>query len=147
MREERGFSLIVLVITIIVILILTTITFRSSNEVIDDAVDSKNKAEATIDDDKIKEIMTYELAGTKELIDVEIDLKRIELSDTLKIKYEENEYGIGYSLYLSNEDIDKVEKATGLAGLKPFKELTKSYVVDYTTGKYKRLENEWEFIN
>ena len=109
MREDRGFSLIVLVITIIVILILTTITFRSSNEVIDDAVDSKNKAEATIDDDKIKEIMTYELAGTKELIDVEIDLKRIELSDTLKIKYEGNEYGIGYSLYLSNEDIDKVE--------------------------------------
>ena len=147
MREDRGFSLIVLVITIIVILILTTITFRSSNEVIDDAVDSKNKAEATIDDDKIKEIMTYELAGTKELIDVEIDLKRIELSDTLKIKYEGNEYGIGYSLYLSNEDIDKVENTTGLTGLKPFKELTKSYVVDYTTGKYKRLENEWQFAN
>ena len=133
MREDRGFSLIVLVITIIVILILTTITFRSSNEV--------------IDDDKIKEIMTYELAGTKELIDVEIDLKRIELSDTLKIKYEGNEYGIGYSLYLSNEDIDKVENTTGLTGLKPFKELTKSYVVDYTTGKYKRLENEWQFAN
>ena len=147
MREDRGFSLIVLVITIIVILILTTITFRSSNEVIDDAVDSKNKAEATIDDDKIKEIMTYELAGTKERIDVELDLKRIELSDTLKIKYEGNEYGIGYSLYLSNEDIDKVENTTGLTGLKPFKELTKSYVVDYTTGKYKRLENEWQFAN
>lgn len=92
-----------LVITIIVIIIIAAITINSSNRVVDDAIGSKNTAEATIDDDKIREIITLELAGTKELIDVDIDYKRIELSNALKVTYKADEYGEGYVLYLSEK--------------------------------------------
>lgn len=144
MNNEKGFSLIVLVITIIVILILTMITLDSSSEVIDDAVESKKSADATIDDDKIEEILVYELAGTYELIDIEIELKRIALSDTLKVKYGRDEYGFGYVLYIAEEDIEKVEDKTGEIGLKSYKDLTKSYIVN-SSGEFFRLEEEWEF--
>ncbi len=147
MKEEKGFSLMVLVITIVTIIILAAIALASSNGLIDDAIDSKKSTEAILDDEKIKEIMTYELAGTKELIDIEIDLKRVELSDTLCVLYDGNEYGNGYSLYLSEQDIEKVSTATGLTGLKAYKELTKSYLVDYVKGKFVRLENDWTFKN
>lgn len=148
MKNEKGFSLIVLVITIIVVIILAAITLRSSDGVIDDSLGAKNAAEAAMDDDKIKEIMTYELAGTQELIDLEIDFKRLELSDTLQIEYEGKVYGYGYALYLCENDIEKVEAETGKSDyFKSYKDLTKSYVVDYTTGDYKRLEDVWEFKN
>lgn len=146
MKNEKGFSLIVLVITIIVLLILATITFNSSIRLVDDAVESKKSAEETIDDDKIKEILTYELAGTYELIDIEINLKRIELSNSLKIEYDRNEYGLGYVLYLSENDIKKVEQKTGEVGLKSYKDLTKSYLVN-SSGEFLRLEEEWKFKN
>ena len=146
MKNESGFSMIVLVVTIVILLILTGITFNASGDAIDDAAKSKETAEATMDDDKIKEIMTYELAGTKELIDIEIDLKRVELDETLKVKYEDKEYGIGYCLYISDKDIEKVEEATTIEGWKSYKEITRSYVVDYTTGKYIRLQEDWEFV-
>lgn len=146
MKNEKGFSLIVLVITIIIILILTAITLDSSNEVVDDAVESKKSADAAIDDDKIKEILIYELAGTHELIDIEIDLKRIKLSDSLKIEYDRDEYGFGYVLYIAEEDIEKVEDKTGEIGLKSYKDLTKSYIVN-SSGEFLRLEEEWEFAS
>ena len=59
LKNEKGFSLIVLVTTIIVIIIIAAISLNSSNNVIDEATDSKIKAEAKIDDDKIDEIITY----------------------------------------------------------------------------------------
>ncbi len=145
MKEEKGFSLMVLVITIVVLIILAAITINSSDIAIGDAIDTKKETEARIDDDKIKEIMTYELAGTKELIDEEIDLKRVELNDTLIVQYKDEEYGNGYSLYLSEKDINKTSVATGESGYKPFKEITKSYLVNYVTGEYVRLEEEWKF--
>ena len=54
MKNEKGFSLMYLVITIIVIIIIAAITINSSNIVVDDAIGSKNTAEAAIDDDKIR---------------------------------------------------------------------------------------------
>ena len=147
MKNNKGFSLTVLLVTIVVILILAAISLTSYSYIIQDAGESKNKAEARIDDDKIKEIMTYELAGTTEFIDVDIDFKRIELSDTLQIEYGEVLYGTNYDLYLSEDDIEKVEKATGEVGLKPYKQLTKSYVVNYMSGDFVRLENDWKFKN
>lgn len=145
MKNEKGFSLMYLVITIIVIIIIAAITINSSNRVVDDAIDSKKSAEAAIDDDKIREIISLEIAGTKELIDVDIDYKRIELSGALKVSYKANEYGDGYVLYLSEQDIKKVEERTGKVGLEAYKELTRSYIVDTATGEYIRLEDEWSF--
>ena len=148
MKNERGFSLIVLVITIIVIIILAAITLNSSDEVIEDSLEAKKAAEAAVDDNKIKEIMTYELAGTYELIDVEIDLKRVELNENMQIVYDGVTYGYGYALYMTEEDSEKVEAKTGVVDYyKSYKDLTKSYVVDYTTGDYKRLEEDWKFKN
>ena len=145
MKNEKGFSLMYLVITIIVIIIIAAITINSSNRVVDDAIGSKNTAEAAIDDDKIREIITLELAGTKELIDVDIDYKRIELSNALKVTYKADEYVEGYVLYLSEKDIKKVEERTGRVGLEAYKELTRSYVVNTETGEFVRLEDEWSF--
>lgn len=145
MKNEKGFSLIYLVITIIVIIIIATITLNSSDRIVDDAIDSKKSAEATIDDDKIKEIIMYEIAGTTELIDLDIDFKRISLSNLLKVKYKENEYGDGYVLYLSEKDIKTVEKKTGKQGLESYKELSRSYVVNSQTGEFLRLEDDWSF--
>lgn len=145
MKNEKGFSLIYLVITIIVIIIITTITLNSSDKIVNDAVGSKKSAEAVIDDDKIREIITYEIAGTTELIDLDIDFKRVSLSNLLKVKYNENEYGDGYVLYLSEQDIKMVENKTGKQGLVPYKELTKSYVVNIETGEFLRLEDDWSF--
>ena len=149
MKNERGFSLIVLVITIIVLLILTAITLNSSDKIVDDSIDSQKAANAAIDDDKIMEIMTYELAGTLELIDIEIDQKRIELrSGDREIIYDGVPYRDGFALYLAEEDIEKVENKMGTFNYyKPYKNLTKSYIVDYKTGTYIRLEEKWNFKN
>lgn len=148
MKNEKGISLIVLIITIIVIIILAAITMYYSDDVIDDSINSKNEAQIVMDNEKIKEIMIYELAGTYELIDVEINLKRVELSDSLQIEYSGDTYGKGYALYLSEKDIDKVETATGSGDyFKPYKDLSKSYVVSFESGDYKRLEEEWKFKN
>lgn len=53
--------------------------------------------------------------------------------------------GNGWVLYFTNNDIKKVTEKTGLTGLKVYKELTKSYVVNVATGKYKRLQEDWNF--
>lgn len=146
MKKENGFSLIVLVVTIVVLIILAAITFTTSGDAIDKAGESKEEAEATMDDDKIKEIITYEMAGTKELIDIEIDFKRVELNENLRVKYNDKEYGIGFSLYLSEKDITKVEEATGESGWKSYKDITKSYIIESETGTFIRLKDEWEFV-
>ena len=162
MKNEKGISLIVLIIMIVVIIILAVITMRASDDIVDDSIKAKEEAQITLDNEKIKEIMTYELAGTDELIDVEIDLKRLELSDGLKVEYKEkNEdgtekvyiFGEGYTLYLSEKDIDKVEEATGSGDyFKSYKGITKSYVVSHESGDYKRLEvkdsisDDWQFV-
>ena len=149
MKNERGFSLIVLVITIIVLLILTAITLNSSNQVVDDSIESQKAANAAMDNDKIMEIMTYELAGSLELIDIEIDQKRIELrSGDREIVYDDITYRDGFALYIAEEDIAKVENKMGTFNYyKPYKDLTKSYIVDYKTGTYIRLEEKWDFKN
>lgn len=149
MKNERGFSLMVLIITIIVIIILAIITMNASFDSVDEAIDSEKKAQAAIDNDKIREIMTYELAGTIELIDVDIDQKRIELrSGDREIVYDGVTYRDGFALYLAEDDIAKVENKMGTFNYyKPYKDLTKSYVVDYRTGTYIRLEEEWDFKN
>lgn len=149
MKNERGFSLIVLVITIIVLLILTAITFNSSDRIVDDSIESQKAANAAMDNDKIMEVMTYELAGTVELIDIEIDQKRIELrSGDREIVYDGVPYRDGFALYISEGDIAKVENKMGTSNYyKPYNNLTKSYIVDYSTGTYIRLEEEWDFKN
>lgn len=53
--------------------------------------------------------------------------------------------GNGWALYFANEDIKKVTEKTGLTGLKVYKELTKSYVVNISSGEYKRLQADWNF--
>lgn len=162
MKNEKGISLIVLIIMIVVIIVLAVITMSASDDLIDDTVKSKEEAEITMDNEKIKEIMTYELAGTEELIDVDIDLKRIELSDELKIEYKEKQengsekiyyFGKGYTLYLSEKDIEKAEEATGSGDyFKSYKGITKSYVVAHESGDFKRLEvkdyisDDWKFV-
>ena len=148
MKNEKGFSLMVLVVTIVVLIILASITLNSSDQVIDDSIEAKKKAEATIDDDKIKEIMTYELAGTTELIDIEIDLKRVELSEDIQIEYNGVTYKDGSVLYISEKDIEKIEAKTGeYDKYKSFKDLTKSYIVNSDEGTYIRLEEDWKFNN
>lgn len=146
MKSEKGVSLIVLVISIIVLIILSAITINSTDNSLDNSIEAKKAAEAKMDDEKIKELITYELAGTYDLIDVEIDLKRIVLADTLQIEYEGITYGEGYTLYLSDEDVKKVEQKTGMTDYyKSYKDITKSYVVNSSTGDFKRLEEDWEF--
>ena len=147
MKNEKGFSLIVLIVTIIIIIILATITMRSSLDSIDEAAETEKKSLAAIDNDKIREIMTYELAGTVELIDIEIDQKRVELiSGEREIVYDGVTYKDGNALYISEDDVTKVENKMGTFNYyKPYKDLTKSYIVDYSTGTYIRLEEEWNF--
>ena len=162
MKNEKGISLIVLIIMIVVIIILSAITMNSSDDAIDESIDVKKKAQTTLDNEKIEEIMTYELSGRTELIDAEIDLKRVNLSDDLKIEYKEKQsdgsekvyyFGDKYTLYLSEKDIEKTEEATGSGDyFKPYKDISKSYVVSHESGEYKRLEvddyleDDWKFI-
>lgn len=145
MKNEKGISLMVLIIMIVVIIILSVITIRSSDSTVDESIDAKEKAEETMDNEKIKEIITYEMAGTEELIDIEIDLKRVELNESLKIKYSGDVYGEGYTLYISEKDIKKIESETGNSNYyKPYKDITKSYIVG-NSGDYIRLREEWNF--
>lgn len=148
LKNEKGISLITLVITIVTIIILASITLGPSGGAVDESVEAKEKAEAEIDNQKIEEIITYELAQTNELIDLEIDLKRINLSDTLQVDNSGDIYGNGYTLYLAKRDIYKVEAKTGSGDyFKPYKDLFKSYVVNHSSGEYKRLVNEWKFVD
>ena len=146
MKKEKGFSLIVLVVTIIVIIIMAAITFTTASNVLKDSADAKIQAQAKIDDDKIESVIQYETAGTYDLIDEEIDLKRLPLSNDLEIVYNGKTYGEGYALYISAEDLVKVEAKTGRQYFyKQFKDITKSYVVNSSTGDYVRLQDEWVF--
>ena len=149
MKSEKGFSLIVLVLTIIIMLIIISIAMKNSTEILDETEEGKKSVEATEDDQKIKEIITYELAGTTELIDPSIDLMRLPLSNEIQVKYEDVIYGTGFVLYLSDKDLEKVEKITDTIGYyQSFKELTESYVVDYQSGNYVRLKTEeWSFVS
>ena len=147
LKNEKGISLIVLIIMIVVIIILSVITINSSDNTIDESISAKEKAEEEMDNEKIKEIITYEMTGTEELIDVEIDFKRVELNDTVKISYSGENYGEGYSLYLSEKDIKKAEAKLGTKNYyKPYKDITKSYIVG-SSGDYIRLKEEWDFNN
>ena len=145
MKSEKGVSIVVLIVTIIVIILLSIITLNFSSRLVDDSIDAKKEAEIGMDNEKIKEILTYEIAGTEELIDPEIDLKRIKLSDTIKIEYSGEVYGEKYTLYLAEEDIKKVEAVTGNNYYKPYKDITKSYIVKDKTEEFIRLEEDWEF--
>lgn len=149
MKNEKGFSLIVLVLTIIIMIIIIAITMDPSTEVIDEADKSKQAVEAAQDDQKIKEIITYEIGGTTELIDPNIDFMRLPLSNDIQVKYQDITYGVGYVLYLSDKDLEKVSIKTATTNYyQPFKDLTESYVVDTNTGSYIRLDtNDWAFVN
>lgn len=147
LKNENGISLIVLIIMIVVIIILSVMTIGSSGNTVDESISAKEKAEEEMDNEKIKELITYEIAGTVELIDVEIDLKRIELSGDREINYNGKTYGKGYYLYLSEKDIKKVEEETATNNYyKPYKDITKSYIVG-NSGDYIRLKEEWKFNN
>lgn len=146
MKNQKGISIVVLIVTIIAIILLSIITLNFSTILVDDSIDAKKEAEISMDNDKIREIITYEIAGTEELIDAEIDLKRIALSDTLKIEYSGEIYGENYTLYLSEKDIKKVEAITGKNNyFKPYKDITKSYIVKDKTEEFIRLEEDWKF--
>ena len=145
MKNQKGVSIVVLIVTIIVIILLSIITLSFSSRLVDDSIDAKKEAEISMDNEKIKEIITYEIAGTEELIDPEIDLKRIKLSDSIKIEYSGEIYGDKYTLYLSEKDIEKVEAVTGNNYYKPYKGITKSYIVKDKTEEFIRLEEDWEF--
>ena len=149
LKNEKGFSLIVLVLTIIIMLIIIAITMDPGTEVIDEADKSKQAVEATQDDQKIKEIITYELGGTTELIDPNIDFMRLPLSNDIQVKYQDITYGTGYVLYLSDKDLEKVSTKTATTNYyQSFKDLTESYLVDTNTGNYIRLDtNHWSFVN
>lgn len=158
MNNKKGFSLIVLIITIVVIIILAAITMNTSDYIIDDSSKAKNEAEAAMDEDKIKETLLYELAGTHELIDVEIEFKRLKLSDDLQIEYEIKDenyevtevktFGKGYVLYIAEKDIDKIANKTGSGDyFKSYKGITRSYVVNTTSEEFFRLQEDWHFKN
>ena len=147
MKNDKGISLIVLIIMIVVIIILSIITMRTSGDTVDESIEAKEKAQIVLDNEKIEEIITYELAENMELIDVEIDLKRIKLNDSLKLEYSGETYGEGYTLYLSEKDIEKVEKVTGSGDFfKSYKGITKSYVVNHESCEYIRLLEEWKIV-
>ena len=146
MKNQKGFSLIVLVITIVVIIILAAITLTPGTKVIDDSANSKEQAEATLDDDKIRSIITYEVAGTTELINPEIDLMRLQLDNSTQVVYKGVSYGTGYTLYIAKQDIAKIEQKTGRSDYyKSFNDLTKSYIVDNNSGTFTRLVEDWSF--
>ena len=146
MKNQKGFSLIVLVITMIVLIIILTIVINPSAKVLDDTEKSKELAEASIDNDKIQQIINYELAGTQDLIDIEIDMKRIELSNDITVHNNGNTYGDGWVLYICERDIPKIERKTGNEDFyKSYKDITRSYVVNKNSGTYIRLEYDWKF--
>ena len=121
-------------------------TINDSSVTIDESIDAKEKAQITLDNEKIEEILTYELAENHDLIDLEINLKRLQLNDSIQIEYNGNIYGTGYTLYLSEKDIKKVEEITGSGDyFKSYKDLSKSYIVGHEAGDYIRLSETWNF--
>ena len=146
MKTEKGYSLIVLVLTIVVMVILIAIALKPSTQVLDDTEEAKKQAEAAIDDDKIKEIINYETAGIPDLIDVEIVYKRIPLTEDIAVSNKGITYGTGWTLYIAERDIEKIEEKTGQRNYyKPYNDITRSYVVDTDTGHFVRLEVDWTF--
>ncbi len=135
-KNDRGISMITVVITVIVLLILTTISMRSSTDLIDNSTDARDDTDVFLDNDEIKSLLTHAI--------VEEPDEGIQLMEgrIVVIGSGDKEYGAGFHLIPGGEDevIEAIREKTGDDTIKKYKNLTAPYVVNYTTGEYERIE-------
>ena len=150
MKNENGFSLFVMVITIVVMIILAVILVKPNSNLLDDSAKTKEQSESREDEERINEVLTYENAGLYDMIDTDIELMRVQLSNSVKVKYSGEYYGNNCYLYIGKNDVSKVANALEISDYyKPFNGISKSYVVDLSSSPEKliRLEKGFEIVH
>ena len=136
-NENRGVSMVTLVVTIVIVIILAAIALGGSTKMIDDSVDAKESANASEENDIIRSLLTYAITDD--------DLREgIELVDDVLVVIGsgDKEYGSGYYLIPGGTDkeMEEIKSKTGNENLRKYKDFTAPYVVDYDNGKFERIE-------
>ena len=112
------------------------VALNSSTKMMDDAIESKKQANADMDNDTIRSLLTHAITDKDARIG-------FELTDDIVIKDSGDiEYGKGYYLIPggTKEDITSIENGTGETNVKIYKSITAAYVVDYDNGTFVRLD-------
>ncbi|MBR3887536.1 MAG: hypothetical protein IKJ32_00355 [Clostridia bacterium] len=137
LKNNKGVSMISIVITIIVIIILSAVALSNSSDMIDDSITAVTEADKMEDNDTIRTLLTYAVTDRSARTG-------IALSDSTNVVIGSGDvnYGTGYYLIVggSGDSIKKIEEKTGATGLKAYKDLTAPYVVNYDMGTYERIE-------
>ena len=137
LKNNKGVSMISLVITIIVIIILSAVALSNSSDMIDDSMIAVSEADKMEDNDTIRTLLTYAITDRSARMG-------IALSDSTNVVIGSGDvnYGTGYYLIVggSGDTVKKIEEKTGATGLKAYKDLTAPYVVNYDMGTYERIE-------
>ncbi len=138
LKNNSGISITTLVITIVVMFIIAAIALGTSTEIIDDSVDARNEATIFEDNEKIRALLTNAITDKNIITGYALVDGSIEVIDE-----EENEYGTNYYLIPGGEEdgaLAIIRDKTGDSSATAYKGITAPYVVDYYTGKYKRIE-------
>lgn len=136
-KKDKGISMITLVITIVVIIILAAVSLGGSTDMINKSGEAKEDAAMYADKEQIRGLIDYVYSGLEEKVGVQlIDGALIVIDDNGK------EYGSGYYLIPGgkDEEIKYIREKSGYTNLNRYQELSTSYVVNYSTKEYVRLE-------
>ncbi len=135
-KSNNGISMITLVITIIVIIILASVALNGSTRMMGDANKAREDANADMDNDTIRTILTYAITDN----DAKVGF---ELTESIVVKDSgDREYGKGFYLIPGGTkyDLATIEQRTGQSNIKAYKDITAAYVVDYDNGTFVRLD-------
>lgn len=138
-KNNYGISLISLVVTIVVLLILLSITFSSSDRIIDDSVDARNKANTFDDDEKIRALDSNAIIDKNSIIGYALSDGVIEvITDSGDV------YGTGYYLIPGGNDdvLELIGEKFDDASVTAYKGISAPYILNYSTPSVRaRIEN------
>ena len=138
-KDNKGISLLTVIVTVIVMIILAGVATTYSLEIISDSGEAQKEAAIYEDREIIRNLMTNTINNKNERVGFAL------LDDSIVvIGSGDKEYGTGYHLIPGGDDkgdLGVIKLKLGDDTITAYRNLSAPYVVDYYTGKYERIEN------
>lgn len=138
MKNNKGVSLMTLIVTIVVMLIITGVAINKSIRLIDDSVKATEDAEIFDDNEQIRSLLMNAITDKSLVTGYALINNSVEVIDA-----EGNVYGTNYHLIPGGdeEDLKAIAEKFGETNVIAYKGITAPYVVDYYTSKFVRIED------
>lgn len=137
LKNKKGVSMVTLAITIIVMIILASVAFSNSSGMIEDSNEAVTEAEIMADNDEIRALLTYAILDDTAKVGITLSNGSLVVIGSGDVSY-----GTGYHLVVGGDEevIETIKEKTGMSNVRPYKELTAPYVVDYAKGTFERID-------